>query len=360
MEDTDQDVMVDPGETDLRNPDTDGDGVEDQQFKPGAGEADVLSLHGPGVPGHLRWRAGVFLNYADDPLVLIDRADGSLITRLVDSQVGLDLLGAVGLGGSEGSQAEETPLEIQGALRYRINESLVATLGLGRGVVRGYGMPSFRLLGGLAWAEEVKRVLPKPPPADTDGDGLVDTEDRCPADPEDKDGFQDADGCADPDNDGDGIVDAKDKCPNEAEIINNIEDDDGCPDKGESKVRLQEDKIVILEKVYFASNKDVVLPRSFPLLQQVAAVLRNNPQIKKVRIEGHTDSRGQDAFNLDLSQRRTNTVRQYLLEQGIAAERMEAVGYGEASPVDTNDTPQGRENNRRVTFTILEMERPAQ
>ncbi len=73
-----------------------------------------------------------------------------------------------------------------------------------------------------------------------------------------------------------------------------------------------------------------------------------------MRIEGHTDSQGDDAFNLDLSQRRANSVRRYLVEQGITAERLEAVGYGETKPVDTNKTAAGRENNRRVEFTILE------
>jgi outer membrane protein OmpA-like peptidoglycan-associated protein len=99
----------------------------------------------------------------------------------------------------------------------------------------------------------------------------------------------------------------------------------------------------------------VILARSFPLLKQVGQVLRANPEITKVRVEGHTDSQGKDAANMNLSQRRANNVRKRLIEEeGIAPERLEAVGYGETQPVDTNKTARGRENNRRVVFTILE------
>ncbi|MBZ4371083.1 Ig-like domain-containing protein [Corallococcus sp. AS-1-6] len=192
-----------------------------------------------------------------------------------------------------------------------------------------------------------------PASADTDGDGIPDAEDRCPTAAEDKDGFEDEDGCPDPDNDKDGIPDADDQCPLEAEVINGVNDEDGCPDKGESKVRLEGSRIVILDKVYFATGKDVILPRSFPLLAQVASILRAHPELERVRVEGHTDSQGDDAKNLDLSQRRANTVRDWLVKGGIAAQRLEAVGYGETKPVDTNATAKGRENNRRVEFNVL-------
>jgi uncharacterized repeat protein (TIGR01451 family) len=200
--------------------------------------------------------------------------------------------------------------------------------------------------------------LPPPPPVDSDGDGLTDDKDRCPRVAEDKDGFQDEDGCPDPDNDKDGVVDAADKCPSEPETINGVKDEDGCPDKGKEKVRVEGGKILILDKVYFATNKDVILARSFPLLRQVGQVLRANPELLKVRVEGHTDSQSSDAFNLDLSQRRANSVRKHLIQkEGVAAERLESVGYGESKPVDTNKTAKGRENNRRVEFIILEVEK---
>ncbi|MHA7630708.1 Ig-like domain-containing protein [Corallococcus sp. M7] len=192
-----------------------------------------------------------------------------------------------------------------------------------------------------------------PAPADSDGDGIPDAEDRCPTAAEDKDGFEDEDGCPDPDNDRDGIPDTADQCPLEAEVINGVKDEDGCPDKGASKVRLEGSRIVILDKVYFATGKDVILDKSFPLLAQVASILRAHPELELVRVEGHTDSQGDDAKNLDLSQRRANTVVAWLKKAGIDAKRLEPVGYGETKPVDTNDTAKGRENNRRVEFNVL-------
>ncbi|MFP2934765.1 OmpA family protein, partial [Pyxidicoccus sp. 3LG] len=197
-------------------------------------------------------------------------------------------------------------------------------------------------------------VMP-PAPVDSDGDGLLDADDRCPKAPEDVDGFEDADGCPEADNDRDGIPDAVDACPLEAEVINGVKDDDGCPDKGESKVRMDAGRILILDKVHFATGKDVILAKSFPLLQQVASVLKANPELEQVRVEGHTDDQGAEAANLDLSQRRANNVKAFLVNAGIAAERLEAVGHGEAKPVDTNATAKGRENNRRVEFNIVKV-----
>ncbi|WNG44405.1 OmpA family protein [Archangium minus] len=196
---------------------------------------------------------------------------------------------------------------------------------------------------------------PDKEPVDTDKDGLMDPQDKCPTQPEDNDGFQDEDGCPDPDNDKDGVPDWEDQCPMQPEVINGVKDEDGCPDEGKSKVRLESKRIVILDKVYFATAKDVILPRSFDLLKQVASVLRANPQIELLRVEGHTDDQGNAVSNLKLSQRRAANVRAFLIREGIAAERLESVGYGQEKPVDTNKTAAGRENNRRVEFNILRM-----
>ncbi len=191
-------------------------------------------------------------------------------------------------------------------------------------------------------------------PADDDGDGLVGAADKCPAAAEDRDGFEDDDGCPDPDNDRDGIADAADKCPLAAEVINSVDDDDGCPDEGKSLVQLSGERIVIFDKVYFATGKDVILKRSFPLLQQVARLLRAHPEIAKLRIEGHTDARGDAKKNVDLSQRRAGTVRQFLVDAGISADRLEAEGFGPSRPVAENKTEAGREQNRRVEFVVVE------
>jgi outer membrane protein OmpA-like peptidoglycan-associated protein len=194
-----------------------------------------------------------------------------------------------------------------------------------------------------------------PPPPDTDGDGLVDPSDRCPQAAEDKDGFEDEDGCPDLDNDRDGVADTDDKCPKEPETINGVKDEDGCPDKGKVKVLVEGEKIVILEKVFFANNKATILPKSFPLLRQVSQVLKANPQIELVRVEGHTDDKGEDGANLVLSRTRAEAVRDRLAMEGIEASRLEAVGYGEAKPIASNKTNAGREQNRRVEFTIVKV-----
>jgi outer membrane protein OmpA-like peptidoglycan-associated protein len=189
---------------------------------------------------------------------------------------------------------------------------------------------------------------------DTDGDGLQDKDDECPEEPEDIDTFEDENGCPDPDNDQDGILDVDDKCPLEPEIINGVEDDDGCPDEGETKVRVTAEKIEILEKVYFDTNKARIKKRSFDVLNQVAAVMKNNTKIKKLRVEGHTDSRGKDEYNKTLSQRRADAVVVYLTERGIDVNRLTAIGYGEEKPIADNAKRKGRATNRRVEFTILE------
>jgi outer membrane protein OmpA-like peptidoglycan-associated protein len=544
--------------------------IDVQQYKPGPGAGDILGVQSPRVQPHLNWNVGLSINYADKPLNVLNPRSDEFTTALVRSQMGLDLMGAVGLfgrfevglvlpvtlqssepapqvdpsfsqgvssggigdlrlvpkarlvsgedygvavslpvvlptaGGSDflgGSgvglqprvvaeygrrlrlaanvgldlrsdqwlrnlqvgdalaygvgaelpftlrglplaaeatlvgalgldqqDPEERPLELLAALKYRSVSGFSAHVGAGPGLTRGYGTPGFRLLAGLSYSpapsREPREVAP-PAPVDTDGDGLTDDNDGCPTAAEDKDGFQDTDGCADPDNDGDGIADTadacldvpetknahedtdgcpdeapavdtdgdgltdgKDGCPqvaedkdgfedtdgcadpdndkdgiadtadacvNEPEVINGVKDEDGCPDQGKVKVQVDGGRLFILEKVYFATSKDIILPRSFPLLKQVAAVLRANPQVELLRIKGHTDSQGNDAMNLDLSKRRAASVRAFLVKEGIAAERLESEGYGEARPVDTNSTAAGRENNRRVEFTILRM-----
>ena len=193
-----------------------------------------------------------------------------------------------------------------------------------------------------------------PDVADTDGDGIRDDVDKCPKDPEDKDGFEDEDGCPDPDNDQDGILDVNDKCPMDPETMNGFEDEDGCPDKKLTLVKVTEKNIVILKKVFFETNKAVIKPVSFPVLNEVAEVMKTYTRIKLIEVQGHTDSRGKDAYNKQLSQERANSVRTYLMEKGVESERMTSVGYGEEEPIDTNKTGAGRANNRRVEFKILE------
>ncbi len=193
---------------------------------------------------------------------------------------------------------------------------------------------------------------------DTDGDGIPDYLDRCPTEPEDLDGYADKDGCADPDNDGDGILDVNDKCPNDPETFNDFEDTDGCPDeytrKPQRKVTVTAEKLEIIDKVYFETNKAVIKKTSYDLLDQVAQTLKENPQILMLEVQGHTDSRGKKAHNLKLSKQRAAAVRQYLIDRGVAADRLVSEGYGDQMPIDTRENREAWERNRRVEFVILD------
>lgn len=104
----------------------------------------------------------------------------------------------------------------------------------------------------------------------------------------------------------------------------------------------------VFKDIKFELDKAVLMKSSYPRLHEIVQILRSHPEIKKVEIQGHTDSTASDAYNLDLSRRRAETVMNYLHSQGIAAARMTAKGYGEARPIDSNETEQGRSNNRRV------------
>jgi outer membrane protein OmpA-like peptidoglycan-associated protein len=263
-------------------------------------------------------------------------------------------------------------------------------------------------------APEAPKLPPKPVPKpepkilDTDGDGIPDNVDKCPLEPEDKDGFQDEDGCPDPDNDQDGILDKNDKCPNEPEDKDGFEDDDGCPDIDNDKdglvdaedkcpnaagprenqgcpdtdkdgdgvvdrldkcpevpgpkenngcpeekkfIVVTKDKIELKQKVHFATNKATIYPDSFPMLNEIADVLKSRGEIR-VRIEGHTDIRGGLKKNMKLSQDRAESVRKFLVDHGVDPTHMESRGFGPTQPIDSNKTSSGREANRRVEFII--------
>ncbi|MDH3199960.1 MAG: OmpA family protein [Myxococcales bacterium] len=190
------------------------------------------------------------------------------------------------------------------------------------------------------------------PDPDNDGDGIPDDKDLCPNDPEDFDGFQDEDGCPDVDNDGDRILDVDDACPNDPETYNGHEDEDGCPDKG--LVIVEDTQITILEKIYFETDSAIIKPRSFPLLDAVAATLNGNPQIALVEIQGHADERGSDQYNIKLTRARAASVMTALIERGVLNDRLRSAGYGERCPVDSKHNAAAWEKNRRVEFKIIE------
>ncbi len=182
---------------------------------------------------------------------------------------------------------------------------------------------------------------------DTDGDGIKNAADKCIDKPEDKDGFEDEDGCPDTDNDKDGILDAADKCPNKPGLAENK----GCP-AAKPKAVLTEKEIQILEKVFFENDKAVIKSTSFPLLNEVGLILRTNPKIL-VEIGGHSDDKGKDEYNLQLSRARAKSVQAYLLSKKVSPQQLTAVGYGETKPLEAKSTKDARAKNRRVEFRIL-------
>ena len=128
------------------------------------------------------------------------------------------------------------------------------------------------------------------------------------------------------------------------------------PEPPPERVVVKDEKIEINEKVQFETGSAVLKKESESLLDEVAKALSDHPEIKKVRIEGHTDSRAGDHYNKKLSKARAEAVKDYLVSKGVAARRLIARGYGEEKPIADNKTDDGRFQNRRVEFTILKRE----
>jgi outer membrane protein OmpA-like peptidoglycan-associated protein len=189
------------------------------------------------------------------------------------------------------------------------------------------------------------------PDPDNDKDGIPDKVDKCPNDPEDKDGFEDQDGCPDPDNDKDGIPDVKDKCPNDPETYNGFEDEDGCPDKG--SVIIQDNNIIILDKIKFQKASAEILPESNKILDAVSTTLSHHPEFTLLEVAGHADERASDEYNLKLTQDRVNSVMRALIQRGIERSRLRSKGYGEYCPLDEGHNEAAWEENRRVEFKIV-------
>lgn len=187
------------------------------------------------------------------------------------------------------------------------------------------------------------------PENDNDKDGIKDKKDRCPDNPEDKDGWMDDDGCPERDNDSDGLPDKRDDCPDEPENFNQFEDKDGCPD--EIPVVVKEFTGVI-RGITFETNKAVIRPSSQSTLLDALDVLEEYEDIR-LEVQGHTDDVGNDQFNLELSQARSEAVVTWFVDHGIERWRFRAVGYGETVPMADNATDAGRAENRRVEFTLI-------
>ncbi|MEZ4440806.1 MAG: OmpA family protein [Polyangiaceae bacterium] len=192
------------------------------------------------------------------------------------------------------------------------------------------------------------------PDLDNDLDGIVDASDgeagACKDDPEDPDGFQDEDGCPDPDNDQDKVADLDDICP----LVPGVEGGarPGCPNKP-SLVVVTDKEIKITQQIHFAFGKATIRPISYKVLDAVVEVMNDNPKIK-IEVQGHTDDRGSDAFNKQLSDQRAAAVKQYLVSHGIPESRLQSHGYGEEKPLVPNSSDRNRALNRRVQFVRIE------
>jgi outer membrane protein OmpA-like peptidoglycan-associated protein len=195
-------------------------------------------------------------------------------------------------------------------------------------------------------------ALPAPvAPVDTDGDGIVDAEDKCPTEPEDKDGFEDDDGCPDNDNDRDGIADADDKCPDQAEVVNGVDDLDGCPDEG--LIQLIDDRMVLEEKLLFETERARVSSKGQRVLQAVVTLWKQHPEWERMEVEGHADFRGPPEYNLRLSQERARRVKVVLVKLGLESEKISTQGFGLTRPRAQGRSPEALQLNRRVELVVI-------
>jgi outer membrane protein OmpA-like peptidoglycan-associated protein len=192
------------------------------------------------------------------------------------------------------------------------------------------------------------------PEEDNDLDGILDQSDRCPDVAEDKDGFEDDDGCPDEDNDKDGILDQNDQCPLEPETVNGERDDDGCPDEG--LIEMRDGQVVLEERVLFDVNVPRLKRGAEPVLKAIVKLQQLHPEWKKVRIEGHADVRGPDDFNQRLSEQRAENVRAALVRLGVPDTLMVAEGRGASQPLNNDKTEEGYRANRRVAFVVVAAE----
>jgi outer membrane protein OmpA-like peptidoglycan-associated protein len=192
------------------------------------------------------------------------------------------------------------------------------------------------------------------PDGDQDHDGILDSQDQCPEVPAGDRRDPERLGCPVPDRDGDTVPDPVDRCPDQPGAPAADPARHGCP----GLVRVENGRLVTLQPVFFAPNRDRILPRSFSVLTAVADALRASPQVTRVLVGGHTDDAGNDARNLALSERRAQSVLRWLSEHGVEPSRLTARGFGETRPVTPVAALRGRAlrdaraQNRRVEFVL--------
>ncbi|HXU69913.1 MAG TPA: OmpA family protein [Polyangia bacterium] len=338
------------------------------------------------------------------------RALGTQLTYSLGASYALvpqkfDLVGELFGYGDVTGQASASPLEGLLAAKVYLAQKSYFEIGGSAGLVPGMtGSPDFRVFVGFIFEPSI---------GDRDGDGIKDDVDQCPDDPEDFDDFEDEDGCPDPDNDRDGILDRDDQCPNEPGPVENhgcpvvvhppeppsdrdqdglIDEDDECPeipgpkenhgcpwldsdgdgllDKDDkcpheygpkdnggcplpNHAKIRRGHILAMNPIFFETAKAIIKPISYPTLDDVADTLRSNQQLLIIEIQGHADERGDDDYNMRLTEDRAAAVKAYLVNKGVSADRLQSHGYGETKPLCRQHAESCWSKNRRVEFVIL-------
>lgn len=253
----------------------------------------------------------------------------------------------------------QIPAEFLMGARWQTKQGISVTVGGSFGAACGFGAPAIRFFTSITWQpkksreqEEINR-LQMVDSDDPDHDGLIGAADHCPEVP----GAPENLGCPDKDTDNDGVIDREDECP---DIPAGPRGKRGCP-----TAILKGDEIVIFDEVHFATDRDILLDESKPVLLDVIEVLLQHPELREVLIEGHTDVRATDAYNMNLSQRRVNSVMAFFVSSGVDPSRLQAKGFGHSQPIfddtgctgpDEGLTPDCKRmtsKNRRVVFRVL-------
>lgn len=278
-------------------------------FSPAALADFNTTYFGVAINAGYRVRGDKSINFRSQDIIINDELFGSVGVRTTVVKNKIDLIGDAFFSVPVKSQEiEEVPVEILGGMRFHLPYGVMANIGGGAGLTRGAGAPTYRILAGLSWSpseEKVRKVVVKSPPE------MVYTEcPECPSCP---------------------LPVVCPKCP--LPIV--------CNKCGE----------VVIPPVFFDFDKDYLKATSIPVMLKVVEMIKKNPQIKKIVVNGHTDSIGSDEYNLFLGIRRARFVKEFLSKYNI---KLYLVGsYGEKVPYTSNKTKDGRAQNRRVEFEIV-------
>lgn len=285
------------------------------------------SFSGAQIGSELAYGIAIGIRAADDRLLIGPELYGSTVVK-------------DGLFRERG-----TPLEGVFGMHYLIANTVRIGAGVGAGFTQGFGTPEVRALGSIEWAPGMP-----PEPSDRDGDGILDGDDACPDEPGVRSDDPRKNGCPLRDRDGDGIYDDDDACPDAAGPPNEDPKKHGCP-----PARIEEGQIKIIEQIKFRFNSSEILPESEPIMHAVLKILEEHTEITKLSVEGHTDHVGGPKFNKGLSERRVMSVLSWLTSHGLEPIRLTSFGYGLERPIASNETEEGRAQNRRVEFHIKEV-----